>query len=172
MTNGGFVKHTRTRVAAIAASALLIPASAAAAHGRPDFAGAQGHHDTAQARPEHAGSQHGNRHKHPVAFVFTGTVTAAANGTLLTVHVLHGNHWAKHDGFVGQDVTFDLANAHLSVADTDGTPGADAGDFKAGDRVVILAKLPRDTAFSQGEQPLVARHVADRTNRTAGSSSD
>jgi len=170
------MKRNRIRLAAMAASALLVPASVAAAHGRPDNPGsrgqAHGRPDVGQARPDHAGPQHANRHKHPVAFVLAGTVTGPANGTLLTVHVVHGNHWAKHDGFVGQDVTFDLANAHLSVADTDATPGADAGDFKAGDRVVILAKLPRDATFSQGAQPLVARHAADRTDSTTGPSSD
>ena len=142
----------------------------AAAHGRPDFAG-HGHGrpsaQDVQAAPK---TSHARGHAHPVAFVFTGTVAAPAVGTLLTVHVVHGNHWSRRGGFAGQDVTFDLTNARLSVADTDGTPGADAGDFKQGDRVVILAKLPRTTAYSQDEQPLAPSHVADRSSRPDESS--
>jgi hypothetical protein len=61
------------------------------------------------------------------------------------VTVASGNGRVRKGGYVGQDVTFDLAGAKLIVADTDGVPGITAADVQAGDVVLVQARLPRGT---------------------------
>ena len=166
------MKQKWTCAIALAGAGVLASAAGAWAH-RPDNAGGPvQQHGQEGLSHDHSGD-HARRNGHirPVAFVFKGTVSTVdqAAGTI-TVDVSRGNHWANKDEFVPATVTFDVSKARLSVADTDATLGPDAGDFKQGDRVVVLAKLPRNSVFAQNGPSVPAKHVADQTNPPAEAS--
>ena len=59
--------------------------------------------------------------------------------------VSSGNSRVRKGGYVGQDVTFDLSKAKIVAADSDGVAGVSAADVKAGDKVLVQARLPRGT---------------------------
>jgi hypothetical protein len=61
------------------------------------------------------------------------------------VTVSSGNSRVRKGGFVGTDVTFDLSAAKVVAADTDGVAGVTLADVKAGDKVLVQARLPRGT---------------------------
>ena len=65
--------------------------------------------------------------------------------------VASGNSRVRKGGYVGQDVTFDLSEAKLVAADTDGVAGVTAADVKAGDKVLVQARLPRGTKAPAAE---------------------
>jgi hypothetical protein len=130
------VNLRRSIVTALGIGALAIPAAAV-------------------ADPGH-GHGHGHGHNPTVSYVFKGTY--GADG-LVTVN--HGNGHVKKAGLVGQDVQFDLTNARLNVADTDGDGSVTAADVATGDAVVVKARLPK---LDPGSQPFAARQLVDQTN--------
>lgn len=128
-------KRTRMLVA-IGATALVVPAYAAAKPGN--------------------GHANGHDKPHNVMYVLKGTY-----GDGGVVSVSHGNGHAKHAGLVGTDVTVDLSAAKITVADTNADGTTDASDVLVGDKVLVQARLPKG---DPGVQPFAARHLVDQTN--------
>jgi len=117
---------------------------------------------TALAKGDHAkghGKEKGERHqkaekhdkkdkrakkdkhaKKPKSYVFKGVYKGDG-----VVTVTSGNSRVRKGGYVGQDVTFDLSKAKIVAADSDGVAGVSAADVKAGDKVLVQARLPRGT---------------------------
>jgi hypothetical protein len=139
--------NKRIVIAALAAAALAVPATAAAQPG----------HGKGHAKKERVG---GKAKKAPkVTFVFKGTFTAPG-----TVEVLAGNAAVRKGGFVGETVTFDFANAKVVVADTNGDLALDVTDVKDGDLVLVQARLAKRTVFAADAETLAARKLVDKTN--------
>ena len=78
--------------------------------------------------------------KKPASYVFKGVYKGDG-----VVTVSSGNSRVRKGGYVGQDVTFDLSKAKIVAADSDGVAGVSAADVKAGDKVLVQARLPRGT---------------------------
>ena len=155
--------NKRVIAAAVGAAALLAPASAVAKH--------DGHGKGAEKKAEHVvvNKQHGKKDKSakakkPVTFVFNGVYKGAG-----VVTVSSGNAHVRKGGFVGTDVTFDLASAKVVAAESDNVPGLSAGDLQAGDVVLVQTRMPRGTkagAAGDGAEPtaITARKVVDKTH--------
>ncbi|HKH13341.1 MAG TPA: hypothetical protein VKA47_01670 [Solirubrobacterales bacterium] len=127
---------------ALGVGALAVPAAAIAKPG-----GSHGH-----------GHEHGHGHggNPAVSYVFKGTYGGGG-----VVAVERGNGHVKKADLVGQDVQFDLTDAKLTVADTNGDGSVTADDVVTGDRVVVKARLPKQ---DPGDQPLAAKQLVDQTN--------
>ena len=126
------------RIVAVAgAAALLVPAAVAA------------------KKPDDPGSKGKGKSK-PATFVFKGTWNDADS----TVAVTAGNSRVRKGDFRGTNVSFDFADAKVKVADTNADGVANADDFVDGDKLVVQAKLPRD---SSGTGPFAARKAVDQT---------
>ncbi len=141
---------TRVLVAAVTAAALVVPAAAVAQPGKGKGA-------------EKPAKVVGKKTK-KVTFIFRGTFTAPG-----TIQVLAGNAHARKGGFVGETITVDLASAKLVVADTNADGALDVTDVKAGDRVLVQARIPKGTTFvapAEGEaaETVPARKLVDKTN--------
>ena len=78
--------------------------------------------------------------KKPKSYVFKGVYKGDG-----VVTVTSGNSRVRKGGYVGQDVTFDVSKAKIVAADSDGVAGVSAADVKAGDKVLVQARLPRGT---------------------------
>jgi hypothetical protein len=141
-------------LAAAAAAALALPALAAA-HGGPPSGVGHGRGD-AQGAPSVQQRSHG-RSAHEVGYVFAGTVKSI-DGTTVTVTVRHANHHGH--ALVGQDVAFDASAARVVVRDLNGDGVRNLADVSVGDRVQVLARLPRD--LSGVAQPFPASVLIDR----------
>jgi hypothetical protein len=106
----------------------------------------------------HPGGDHGHGHGHggnqTVTYVFKGTY--GGDGV---VNVNHGNGHVKKADLVGSPVQFDLADARLVVADTNADGAVTADDVKVDDRVVVQARLPKQ---SPGAQPFAAQRLIDQ----------
>lgn len=124
-------------IVALGVAALAIPAGAVANQGA-NHGKAKGHGKT-----------------HNVAYVFKGIYQGES-----TVEVKAGNSRVRKGGFVGQKVTFDLTNARIVVADTNGDGMRNLEDVKTGDKVVVKAMLPRK---NPGSQPFAAKRLVDQT---------
>jgi hypothetical protein len=116
----------------------------------------------AVAKPDHPGGEHGKSQAHakghakPKNAVFKGTVvsTDTAAGSVV-VHVLKVNRWSKT--FKDADVTFTVATVKkINVADTNADGKRDLADLKAGDPVLVQARITKDSA-----QPFAARKLND-----------
>ena len=92
-----------------------------------------------------------------VAYVFKGSFHAADS----SVTVLRGNKHVRRAGMVGQTVVFDLSEARIKVADTNGDGKRDVADVQEGDKVVVQARLPRR---APGAAPFAARKLVDQTH--------
>ncbi len=68
--------------------------------------------------------------------------------------VAAGNSRVRKGGYVGTDVTFDLTTAKIVATDSDGVAGVTAADVKAGDKVLVQARLPRGTKAPVTEAPV------------------
>lgn len=139
------IKHTA--LAALGTVVLALPAAAIASNGHGH---ANGHSNG------HNGHANGHSSNHNVTYVFKGTYDGSG-----LVSVNHGNAQARRAGLLGQDVQFDLTNAKLSVADTNGDQVIDANDLVTGDAVLVQARRPKG---EPGSQPFAARMVVDQTN--------
>jgi len=140
--------NNRIIVATLTAAALAVPTVAVAKPGH-----GKGHEkQTAKA--------HGKA-KQPkkVMFVFKGKFSAPG-----TVDVTSGNSHARKGGFVGQAVTFDLVNAKVVAADTNGDQKVDVSDVKDGDVVLVQARAAKRTKYAEDAEAIVARKLVDKTN--------
>jgi hypothetical protein len=136
---------TTKHIAAIAAvAAVAVPTAAVA---KPDQPGAG--HGKAQA---HAKGQSKAKNA-----VFKGTVVSTdTTAGSVVVHVLKVNHWSK--SFKDTDVTFTVATVKkINVADTNSDGKRDLADVKAGDPVLVQARITKDSA-----QPFAARKLNDQ----------
>ena len=152
--------NTRTIAVALGAAALIVPASAAARSDHPVGKGAE--HKAQHVASHERGSGRHKKAPKPVTFVFRGVYKGAG-----VVTVASGNAHARKGGFVGQDVTFDVASAKVVAAESDGVPGVSAGDLQAGDAVLVQARLPRGTKAAGSDAApaaIVARKVVDKTH--------
>lgn len=137
------------RIPALALSAALLAVPAAAT--------AKGGEHVTHEKKQHVSKHHAKAKKaHKVTFVFKGTFTAPG-----TLTVTSGNAHVRKGGFVGQDVAFDLADAKIVVADTNGDGERNLADVKDGDTVLVLARLPKDGSATQ---PFKAAKLLDVTN--------
>jgi hypothetical protein len=136
---------TSKRIAVIAAvAAVAVPTAAVA---KPDQPG--GAHGKGQAQAK--------GHSKAKNAVFKGTVVSTdTTAGSVVVHVLKVNHWSK--SFKDTDVTFTVATVKkINVADTNGDGKRDLADVKAGDPVLVQARITKDAT-----QPFAARKLNDQ----------
>lgn len=132
------MNHRRLLLAGAIAAIAAMPAAAGAKRGH-------GH-----------GHAHGHGKPHKVSYVFKGTYAGSG-----LVSVARGNRHARRADLVGVDVSFDLADAKITAADTNLDGVSDASDVLAGDKVVVKARLVKD---DPGVQPFAAKHLVDQTH--------
>jgi hypothetical protein len=137
--------NQRILIAIVAVAALAIPTAAVA---KPDH----GKH-----QHKHAEKSHGKQTK-KVMFVFKGTYSGGV------VEVAAGNAHVRKGGFVGQSVTFDLSDAKIRAADTNGDQQVDVTDVKDGDKVLVQARVPKRTQYADVTDAISARKLIDKTN--------
>ena len=137
--------------AGLTAVALAVPAGAAADPGHGKNHGHGPATERVEAKHEGAGKK-----ARTVKFVFRGSFSAPG-----TIEVRSGNAHVRKGGFVGQTVTFDLSNARVVVADTNGDGQRDVTDVRDGDLVLVQARLAKGTAFAEGAAAIVARRLID-----------
>jgi hypothetical protein len=97
----------------------------------------------------------------PVAWVVAGPVKAVdAAAHRITVTIRQANRHRR--ALRGRDVIVDVATARLYVRDVNGDGSRDLGDVAAGDRALVLAKLPHNTAWDPARaypaKRVVVRH--------------
>lgn len=140
--------NTRIIVSALAAATLAVPTVAVADPGK-----GKGHE-------KHKVKAHGeSKQSKKVMFVFKGKFTAGA------VDVTSGNAHVRKGGFVGQQVTFDFADAKVVAADTNGDQKVDVTDVKDGDVVLVQARVAKRTKYAEDAEAIAARKLVDKTNR-------
>jgi len=127
-------------IVAVAVAALAVPAAAIASHGQSGES-----HGKAKGHTAHA-----------VAYIFKGIY--AGEGA---VEVKSGNAHVRKGGLTEQTVTFDLTNARIVVADNDKDGEKTLDDVQTGDKVLVMARLPRK---EPGSQPFVAKRLVDQTH--------
>ena len=140
----------RWMAVALGAAALAVPGTALA-HG-----GDHAKKDKASEKSHKHGSKHekkakkdkSSKAKKGKTYVFKGLYKGEG-----VVTVASGNSRVRKGGYVGTDVTFDLTSAKIVAADTDGVAGVTAADVKAGDKVLVQARLPRGTKAPVTEEP-------------------
>jgi len=138
----------------LGAAVLAIPGTAVA---KGDHGKGHAKHEKAEQGKSHAhGKKHEKKAKKPKNFVFRGVYKGDG-----VVTVSGGNSWVRKGGYVGTDVTFDLAEAKLKVADTDGVAGVSAADVQVGDTVLVQARLPRGTKAPEPVEPAPAESGDD-----------
>ena len=130
----------------LGAAVLAVPGTALAKKG-----GEHGKKDKASEKSHKHGSKHEKKAPKGKSYVFKGVYKGDG-----VVTVAKGNSRVRKGGYVGQDVTFDLSEAKLVVADTDGVPGITAADVQVGDKVLVQARLPRGTKAPVAEEAPVA----------------
>jgi hypothetical protein len=148
--------NTRIIAVALGAAALTLPAAAVAHSGH-----AKGQEK--KAAKEVVKGDHKTKKAKTVSFVFKGTFTAPG-----TVEILSGNAHVRKGGYVGQDVTFDLATAKVVGDDTNADLKVDVSDVTTGDKVLVQARIAKGTKYvapPEGElaAAVVARKLIDQT---------
>jgi hypothetical protein len=140
--------NTRIIAAALAVAALSVPAVAVADSGK-------GKGQEKQTTKAHGKAKQPKK----VMFVFRGKFSAPG-----TVDVTSGNSHVRKGGFVGEAVTFDLANAKVVAADTNGDQKVDVSDVKDGDVVLVQARVAKRTKHAEDAEAIAARKLVDKTN--------
>jgi hypothetical protein len=160
------MRSTLTAVAGVLA--LAFPAGALA-QGAPSGSHGAGH--------GHAGQSHGQAGKHGkgstgrhipmVALIAHGTVVSVdtTNNTAV-VQVTRTNHHGA--GLVGTQVTVDLSNAKISVADVNADGQENLADVAAGDRVLVQGRIPLRGSLTG---TLAAKRLIDQTHAHSTDSS-
>jgi hypothetical protein len=169
------MRSSRKLLSALGVAALALPAAAAAHPSAGDHPGPDnpGPPDLSGLVPDHPGQDdhptaddHPNADDHPsgggnaanpkVTYVFKGTYNEDGS-----VSVGRGNKHVRKADLVGQDVQFNLDEAKLTVADTNGDGTTDLSDVQAGDAVVVMARLPKS---DPGDQPFGAKRLVDQSH--------
>jgi hypothetical protein len=88
-----------------------------------------------------------------VPYLFRGLYTGKS-----AVKVEHGNSWVRKAGLVGKTVKFALGDTKVQAEDTNADGKVDLNDIKAGDKVMVEARLPRQ---DPGKQPFQARRLLE-----------
>jgi hypothetical protein len=157
-----------TLTSLVAVLGLAFPA-AALAHGQPSDSHGAGHghaaHSHGQAAHSHGqagthGQGRAHRHVPTVAVVAHGTVVSVdtTNNTAI-VQITRANHHGA--GLVGTQVTVDLSNARITVADVNADGQKNLADVAANDEVVVQGRVPLHGSLTGS---LVARHLIDQTH--------
>ena len=157
----------RTIAVALGAAALLVPGTATAAKGTGHGKGAE-KVAAKQEKKKAKGDKKSSKAKKGVTYVFKGVYAGAG-----VVSVKSGNAHVRKGGYVGSDVTFDMASAKVVAAEFDGVAGVTAADLQVGDEVLVQAKQARGTkapaAAEEGADAVApaaikARKVVDKTH--------
>ena len=138
----------------LGAAVLAVPGTALA---KGDHAKGKGHEKTHKVEKK-AKHKKAKKAKKPASYVFKGVYKGDG-----VVTVTSGNSRVRKGGYVGQDVTFDLSKAKIVAADSDGVAGVSAADVKAGDKVLVQARLPRGT---KAPAPAPAEETPEATAST------
>ena len=138
----------------LGAAVLAVPGTALA---KGDHAKGKGHEKTHKVEKK-AKHKKAKKAKKPASYVFKGLYKGDG-----VVTVTSGNSRVRKGGYVGQDVTFDLSKAKIVAADSDGVAGVSAADVKAGDKVLVQARLPRGT---KAPVPAPAEETTEATATT------
>jgi hypothetical protein len=125
----------------LGAAVLAVPGTALA---KGDHAKGKGHEKTHKVEKKAKKDKASKKAKKPATYIFEGDYKGDG-----VVTVTSGNSRVRKGGYVGQDVTFDLTTAKVVAADSDGVAGVTAADVKAGDLVLVQARLPRGTKAPQ-----------------------
>ena len=131
----------------LGAAVLAVPGTALA---KGDHAKGKGHEKTHKV--EKKAKKHGKKDKSAKkgkSYVFKGVYKGEG-----VVTVESGNSRVRKGGYIGEDVTFDLAGAKIVAGDSDGVAGITAADVKPGDKVLVQARLPRGTKAPVTEEPV------------------
>jgi hypothetical protein len=101
-----------------------------------------------------------------VALIAHGTVVSvdATNNTAV-VQVTRTNHHGA--GLVGTQVTVELSNARITVADVNADGQKNLADVAAGDRVLVQGRIPLHGSLTGA---LVARRLIDQTHAATSDS--
>jgi hypothetical protein len=102
-----------------------------------------------------------------VALIAHGTVVSvdSTNNTAV-VQVTRTNHHGA--GLVGTQVTVDLSNARISVADVNADGQKNLADLAAGDRILVQGRIPLHGSLTAA---LVAKRLIDQTHPATSDSS-
>ena len=151
----------RWMAVALGAAVLAVPGTAVAKgdHAKGHAKREKAEHVKAHEHGKKGKDEAAKKAKKPKNFVFRGVYKGDG-----VVTVASGNSWVRKGGYVGKDVAFDLSQAKLTVADTDGVAGVSAADVQAGDVVLVQARLPRG---EEAPATIVARKLIDITHPPA-----
>lgn len=141
--------NKRIIAAALGAAALAVPAAAVAQPGHT------------KGKPTKAVEKSNSKVKKAktVNFVFKGTFIAPG-----TVSVSSGNAHVRKGGFVGEEISFDLATAKIVGDDTNVDLEVTLLDVTDGDKVLVQARLARRTEYAAiTATDIVARKLIDQT---------
>jgi hypothetical protein len=160
------MRSTLTALAGVLA--LAFPAGALA-HGAAGASHGAGHGKAAQSHGQAGKHGKGSAHRHipMVALVAHGTVVSVdtTNNTAV-VQVTRTNHHGA--GLVGTQVTVDLSNAKISVADINADGQKNLADVAAGDQVLVQGRIPLHGSLTGA---LVAKRLIDQTHPATSDSS-
>ena len=143
----------RWMAVALGAAVLAVPGTALA---KGDHSKGKGHEKTHKVEKQSKKGKKDKAAKKAKSYVFKGVYKGEG-----VVTVASGNSRVRKGGYVGKDVTFDLASAKIVAADTDGVAGISAADVKAGDKVLVQARLPRGTKAPVTEEPTAESSTDD-----------
>jgi hypothetical protein len=149
----------------LGATVLAVPGTAVAGPGHGKGKGKAAEKVAKHERKTNGKKDKSAKAKKAVTFIFKGVYKGEG-----VVSVQSGNAHAKKGGYVGKDVTFDLASAKVVAAEFDNVAGLTAADLQVGDQLLVQARLPRGTkapvAGEEGAEPaaIVARKVIDKTH--------
>ncbi|MGB7587835.1 MAG: hypothetical protein WBM00_03925 [Solirubrobacterales bacterium] len=88
-----------------------------------------------------------------VPYIFRGVYTGKNS-----VKVEHGGAWVKKAGFIGKTFKFNLGTAKVTAEDSNADGTVNLSDVKAGDKVAVEARLPRE---DPGKQPFTASRLIE-----------
>jgi hypothetical protein len=161
-------------------AALALPSSAMARHGADDPPAADDNGQATQApgaddqqhtepgdaqddRGGPGGSSRSDAAPRTEDYNLRGSVVSIDPSTdTAVVQIKKANHGRRGRALLGQQVTVDLTNARLQVADANGDGVRDIDDVSARDRVEVRLRLPKSQSPDLS-QPVAASRFKDRS---------